>query len=126
MTQASAAIPVVPLYISLLYKVMKEKNIHEGCIEQIWRLFHDRLYTTLENIPVDDKHRLRVDDWEMRDDVQAEIAKLWQDVNPESLEQIADLEGYRQDFYHLFGFKFAGVDYDADVEVAVPIPSIED
>jgi enoyl-[acyl-carrier protein] reductase/trans-2-enoyl-CoA reductase (NAD+) len=122
-TQASSAIPVIPLYISLLYKIMKEKGIHEGCIEQIQRLYQDRLYTN-EPIPTDEKGRIRIDDWEMRDDVQEQVATLWKQATTESLPEIGDLEGYRKDFLNLFGFDFAGVDYKADAEEMIDIPSI--
>ncbi|POY38728.1 enoyl-[acyl-carrier-protein] reductase FabV [Flavobacterium alvei] len=122
-TQASSAIPVIPLYISLLYKIMKEEGIHEGCIEQIQRLYQDRLYTG-NPIPTDEKGRIRVDDWEMRDDVQEKVATLWKQATTESLPEIGDLEGYRKDFLNLFGFDFAGVDYKADTDEMVGIPSI--
>ena len=122
-TQASSAIPVIPLYISLLYKIMKEEGIHEGCIEQIQRLYQDRLYTG-EPIPTDDKGRIRIDDWEMRDDVQEKVAALWQQATTESLVEIGDLPGYKQDFLNLFGFGFEGVDYKADANEMVGIPSI--
>ena len=122
-TQASSAIPVLPLYISLLYKIMKEKNIHEGCIEQIYRLFTTCLYNNLE-IPTDEKGRIRVDDWEMRDDVQELIVKLWDEATTENLSDISDIEGYRTDFYNLFGFKVDGVDYEADVNEVVDIPGL--
>ncbi len=122
-TQASSAIPVIPLYISLLYKIMKEEGIHEGCIEQIQRLYQDRLYTG-EPIPTDEKGRIRVDDWEMRDDVQEKVATLWQQATTESLPEIGDLPGYKQDFLNLFGFGFEGVDYKADADEMVAIPSI--
>ena len=122
-TQASSAIPVIPLYISLLYKIMKEEGIHEGCIEQIQRLYQDRLYTG-EPIPTDDKGRIRIDDWEMRDDVQEKVAALWQQATTESLAEIGDLPGYKQDFLNLFGFGFEGVDYKADANEMVVIPSI--
>ncbi|WP_423063468.1 enoyl-ACP reductase FabV [Candidiatus Paracoxiella cheracis] len=121
-TQASAAIPVVPLYVSLLYKIMKTKNLHEGCIEQMWRLFVDHLYHN--DAPVDGNGRIRIDDWEMRDDVQNEVAQLWQQVSSENLEKISDVQGYRSDFYRLFGFGLNGVDYNQDVDVNVNIPSI--
>jgi enoyl-[acyl-carrier protein] reductase/trans-2-enoyl-CoA reductase (NAD+) len=113
-TQASSAIPFMPLYISLLYKVMKDKGIHEGCIEQMDRLFRERLYTG-GPVPVDEKGRVRVDDWEMREDVQAEVKRLWPMVNTENLARWSDGTGYRDDFLHLFGFDIAGVDYAADV-----------
>ncbi|MFK8060082.1 MAG: enoyl-ACP reductase FabV [Polaribacter sp.] len=121
-TQASSAIPVIPLYISLLFKVMKAKEIHEGCIEQIQRLYSERLYTG-EEIPLDEKGRIRVDDWEMYEDVQAEVAELWEQATTENLAEIGDLEGYSNEFYNLFGFKVEGVDYDADVNEMVILPS---
>ncbi len=122
-TQASSAIPVIPLYISLLYKIMKEEGIHEGCIEQIQRLYQERLFTENE-IPVDEKGRIRVDDWEMRSDVQEKIAKLWGEAVTENLSEIGDLEGYRKDFYNLFGFDVDGVDYEVDTNEMVNIESI--
>lgn len=123
-TQASSAIPVIPLYISLLYKIMKEEGIHEGCIEQIQRLFQDRLYSGSE-VPVDEKGRIRIDDWEMRDDVQEKVAKLWLEATTETLLSIGDLAGYRNDFLNLFGFEFAGVDYKAEANEVVGIESIK-
>lgn len=122
-TQASSAIPVIPLYISLLYKIMKEEGIHEGCIEQIQRLYQERLYTGNE-VPVDEKGRIRIDDLEMRPDVQEKVAKLWIEAVTENLAEIGDLEGYRKDFYNLFGFDVAGVDYKADANEVVNIESI--
>ena len=122
-TQASSAIPVIPLYISLLYKIMKEEEIHEGCIEQIQRLYHDRLYTGLE-VPVDEKGRIRIDDLEMRPNVQAKIAQLWAKAVTENLAELGDLEGYRKDFYNLFGFNVDGVDYKIEVNEMVNIDSI--
>lgn len=122
-TQASSAIPVIPLYISLLYKIMKAEGIHEGCIEQIQRLYADRLYTG-NAIPTDDKGRIRIDDWEMREDVQSQIAKLWGESTTESLVELGDLAGYKQDFLNLFGFGFEGVDYLADTDEMVMVPSI--
>ena len=122
-TQASSAIPVIPLYISLLYKIMKEEGIHEGCIEQIQRLYQERLFTGNE-IPVDEKGRIRVDDWDMRSDVQEKIAKLWGEPVTENLSEIGDLEGYRKDFYNLFGFDVDGVDYEVDTNEMVNIESI--
>jgi len=122
-TQASSAIPVIPLYISLLYKIMKEKGIHEGCIEQIQRLYQGRLYTG-EPMLIDDKGRIRIDDWEMRNDVQEQVAKLWNEATSENLSEIGDLEGYRKDFYNLFGFDVEGVDYKAETNEVVSISSI--
>ena len=122
-TQASSAIPVIPLYISLLYKIMKEEGIHEGCIEQIQRLYQDRLYTGA-TVPTDEKGRIRIDDWEMRADVQEKVATLWKQATTETLPQIGDLEGYKQDFLNLFGFGFEGVDYKADTDEMVGVSSI--
>lgn len=122
-TQASSAIPVIPLYISLLYKTMKEKGIHEGCIEQIQRLFSERLYTD-GLVATDEKGRIRIDDLEMREDVQAKVSELWKDATTDTLATLGDLEGYRTDFYQLFGFDVADVDYDADTEEVVKINSI--
>lgn len=123
-TQASSAIPVIPLYISLLYKIMKAEGIHEGCIEQIQRLYADRLYTG-NAVPTDDKGRIRIDDWEMRADVQEKIAKLWGESTTETLVELGDLAGYKQDFLNLFGFGFEGVDYEADTNEMVMVPSIK-
>ena len=122
-TQASSAIPVIPLYISLLYKIMKAEGIHEGCIEQMQRLYSERLYNG-SDIPVDDKGRIRVDDLEMGADVQQQIDKLWAIATTESLPEIGDLEGYRSEFHHLFGFGYEGVNYDEDTNEIVLIPSI--
>ena len=123
-TQASSAIPVIPLYISLLYKVMKEEGIHEGCIEQIERLFSERLYTN--DMPLDEEGRIRIDDWEMRDDVQAKVLELWNEATTETLPNIGDLEGYKTDFFNLFGFEVEGVDYDKDVNEMVSIPGLQE
>jgi enoyl-[acyl-carrier protein] reductase/trans-2-enoyl-CoA reductase (NAD+) len=123
-TQASSAIPVIPLYISLLYKIMKEKGIHEGCIEQIQRLFEQRLYTG-QPVPTDDKGRIRIDDWEMRDDVQDKVKELWDTATSDNLTHIGDLSGYKLDFLNLFGFDFDGVDYDKDTNEMVMVPSIK-
>lgn len=123
-TQASSAIPVIPLYISLLYKTMKEQNIHEGCIEQMQRLFYDRLYTA-NPVETDEKGRIRVDDWEMREDVQNKVSELWKQVNTETLAQIGDLEGYSRDFFQLFGFKVDGINYEEDVNEVVEIPGLQ-
>ncbi|POY34733.1 enoyl-[acyl-carrier-protein] reductase FabV [Solitalea longa] len=122
-TQASSAIPVIPLYISLLYKVMKEENIHEGCIEQIQRLFQQRLYNGT-NVPLDEKGRIRIDDWEMRDDVQAKVSDLWKQATTESLSELGDLPGYKTDFLNLFGFDVDKVNYQADVNEMVEISGL--
>lgn len=120
-TQSSSAIPVVPLYISALYKVMKEKGIHEGCIEQTYRLFTDRLYTGGET-PVDEVGRIRIDDWELREDVQAEVADIWNSITSDNIYDLTDLHGYRREFFQLFGFETDGVDYEADVNPDVKVP----
>ncbi|GGG56127.1 enoyl-ACP reductase FabV [Epilithonimonas arachidiradicis] len=124
-TQSSSAIPVVPLYISLLYKVMKAKGTHEGTIEQMQRLFADRLYTDNGEVALDEAGRIRVDDWEMADDVQAEVAKLWKETTTENLSEISDIEGYRKEFFNLFGFQFDEIDYEKDANENVQVPSIE-
>jgi enoyl-[acyl-carrier protein] reductase/trans-2-enoyl-CoA reductase (NAD+) len=121
-TQASSAIPVVPLYISLLYKVMKAKGLHEGCIEQIYRLFAERLAPSAHPQP-DEEGRIRIDDWEMREDVQTEVAKLWPQVTTETLPSLSDIAGYRAEFLRLFGFGLEGVNYDAEAEPLQPMPS---
>lgn len=123
-TQASSAIPVIPLYISLLYKIMKAEGIHEGCIEQIQRLYQQRLFTG-NTVPTDEQGRIRIDDWEMRSDVQERIAKLWIESTTESLVELGDLAGYKQDFLNLFGFGFEEVDYLADANEMVQVPSIK-
>ncbi|MEN9960070.1 MAG: hypothetical protein RL045_321 [Bacteroidota bacterium] len=122
-TQASSAIPVIPLYISLLYKIMKAKGSHEGCIEQIQRLYSERLYTN-SGIPVDEKGRIRIDDWEMDEAVQKEVAELWKGATTENLPAIGDLNGYKSDFLNLFGFGFDGVDYAAESNELVEIPGL--
>jgi len=123
-TQASSAIPVIPLYISLLYKTMKEKGIHEGCIEQIDRLFRERLYTGQE-IPTDDKGRIRIDDWEMRADVQDKVAELWEQATTDTLPVLGDLQGYKSDFLNLFGFNFSNVNYLEDVNENIQIDELQ-
>jgi enoyl-[acyl-carrier protein] reductase/trans-2-enoyl-CoA reductase (NAD+) len=114
-TQASSAIPVVPLYISLLYKIMKEKGTHEGCIEQMYRLFEDKMYVDGQQPVLDGNRQIRLDDLEMSQDVQDQIAALWGQVTTENLAEIADADGCIEDFYRLFGFSFDGVDYDEDI-----------
>jgi enoyl-[acyl-carrier protein] reductase / trans-2-enoyl-CoA reductase (NAD+) len=122
-TQASSAIPVIPLYISLLYKVMKKDGNHEGCIEQIQRLFKDRLYTT-NPIPVDEKGRIRIDDWEMLASVQNQVAELWPQASTETLPAIGDLVGYKTEFLSLFGFGLDGIDYTVDTNENLPITGL--
>ena len=120
-TQSSSAIPFIPLYFTILMKVMKQKGVHEDCIHQIERLFKDRLYSGAD-IPVDDAGRIRVDDWEMRPDIQSEVQGLWEAVSNDNVALCSDLEGYHKDFLKLFGFGLEGVDYEADVEIDVPFP----
>jgi enoyl-[acyl-carrier protein] reductase/trans-2-enoyl-CoA reductase (NAD+) len=117
-TQASSAIPVVPLYISLLSAVLKEKGIQEGCIEQIYRMFATRLYSA-DAPPRDGDGRIRLDDREMREDVQAAIDELWPQITTENLRELTDFDGYMSDFLKLFGFGLAGVDYETDVNPVV-------
>jgi enoyl-[acyl-carrier protein] reductase/trans-2-enoyl-CoA reductase (NAD+) len=121
-TQASSAIPVVPLYISLLYKIMKAGGTHEECIEQMDRLFRDRLTTT--EPATDSEGRIRLDDWEMTDAVQQVISERWDAVETSNLSDLADFAGYQESFLRLFGFGLAGVDYEADVDPEVSIPSL--
>lgn len=118
-TQSSSAIPVVPLYMSLLFKIMKEKGLHEGCIEQMYRLFAERLYGGELNL--DGHNRIRIDDLEMKSEVQDEVSRLWTQVATENLENISDIQGYRNDFLNLFGFGFDNVDYSADVNPHVEV-----
>lgn len=117
-TRASAVIPAVPLYIALLYKVMKEKGLHEGCIQQMYRLFHDILFTG-KDPTIDSRNRVRIDDWEMRKDVQQAVSELWKIVDTENLdhiEDIGDIQGLREEFLRHHGFGMPGVDYNQDVE----------
>lgn len=113
-TQSSAAIPVVPLYITLLYKQMKAKGVHEGCIEQMARLFLDKMAGEAET---DENGFIRMDDWEMADDIQEAVAKNWDAVTSENVKELADIAGYWDEFYNMFGFKIDGVDYSADVDI---------
>ncbi len=112
-TQASAAIPVVPLYISLLYKVMKARGNHEGAIEQMVRLYHDKFY--VNGFDKDEHGYIRMDDWELAPDIQEAVLKMWPSITTENLESMSDIAGYREDFEKLFGFHLPGVDYAADV-----------
>lgn len=122
-TQASAAIPIVPLYFAILYKVMKQAGNHEGCIEQILRLFKEKLLE--EQVPVDEEGRIRMDDWELSEEVQKKVVEAWKQVTTENVTEISDIEGYWEDFYQMFGFHLSGVDYGKDVDVEVKIPSLE-
>ena len=118
-TQSSSAIPIMPMYISLLYKVMKEEGMHEGCIEQLQRLFTEGLYTDQPRL--DSHNRLRMDDLELREDIQRKVETLWPLVTEENICEISDYQGYHQDFLHLFGFDFQNVDYDAEVDPEVEL-----
>jgi len=120
-TQASSAIPVVPLYISILYKIMKARGTHEGCIEQMQRLFATQMYGG-SALQFDDGGRVRLDDLEMHPEVQAEVARIWPQVTTENLAELTDLAGYRTDFLKLFGFGLAGVDYEADIDPNIGLP----
>ncbi len=115
-TQSSAAIPIVPLYISILYKVMKAHNVHEGCIEQMYRLLNEKLYNDSGAVITDEQNRIRLDDLEMQPEIQSEVSALWKTISTENLDTHADLEGYFSDFYKLFGFGIDGVDYEADTD----------
>lgn len=113
-TQSSSAIPIVPLYISILYKIMKEKGCHEGCIEQMQRLW-SRLASGELNL--DSDGRIRMDDLEMQPDIQAEVTKVWDNIDQDNFKEVTDINGYWKDFYQMFGFNIDGVDYSADVEI---------
>jgi len=121
-TQASSAIPVVPLYMSILFKLMKEKGTHEGCIEQIYRLLKDNLYSKHPNL--DEQGRIRIDDLEMQPDIQEKIEEIWKQINSDNIEQLSDIQGYRDEFYHLFGFGLESIDYTKDIDINLKIPSI--
>ena len=121
-TQASSAIPIMPLYLSLLFKVMKADGSHEGCIEQVYGLFNNSLYGSS---PITDQEgRLRADSLEMRPEVQSAVAKMWEKVETENVHETTDFVGYKQEFLKLFGFGIDGVDYEADVDPVVPINNL--
>lgn len=113
-TQSSAAIPIVPLYIALLYKVMKDEGLHEDCIDQMNRLFLDKM---MDGVETDEEGRIRLDDYEMREVVQDKIHAIWSDITTEQIEEQGDIKGYWDDFYHMFGFGYDEVDYSQDVEI---------
>ncbi|HAF58790.1 MAG TPA: bifunctional NADH-specific enoyl-ACP reductase/trans-2-enoyl-CoA reductase [Opitutae bacterium] len=119
-TQASSAIPVVPLYVSMLFKVMHELGTHEGCIEQTNRLFQDRLFGESSSLDLDSAGRIRLDDWEMADQVQQKIMELWPKVDTSNLMDITNFKEYQQEFLRLFGFGIDGVDYEQDVDPVNP------
>ena len=114
-TQSSSAIPAVPLYISILYKRMKAMGIHEGCIEQMVRLFDEKLVSN--DVKLDETGQIRLDDWEMREDVQEAVMGDWNIVSNDNIKDLCDIDGYWDDFFQMFGFRMDGVDYTADVEV---------
>jgi enoyl-[acyl-carrier protein] reductase/trans-2-enoyl-CoA reductase (NAD+) len=119
-TQASAAIPVMPLYISMVFKIMKEKGLHEGCMAQIYRLFTTQLYKEDGSVATtDEARRLRLDDWELRDDVQQACKDLWPTITTENLFELTDYKEYKEEFLQLFGFAIEGIDYEADVDTLV-------
>ncbi|WP_299668190.1 enoyl-ACP reductase FabV [uncultured Psychromonas sp.] len=119
-TQASSAIPVMPLYLSMVFRIMKEKGLHEGCMEQIHRLFTTQLFKADGSAPTtDEARRLRLDDWELRDDVQQACTELWPQITTENLFELTDYQDYKDEFLQLFGFGIDGVDYDAEVEPLV-------
>ncbi len=125
-TQASSAIPVMPLYIAMVFKKMREQGVHEGCMEQIYRMFSQRLYKTDGSAAeVDSDNRLRLDDWELRDDIQQHCRDLWPQVTTENLCELADYREYKEEFLRLFGFGVAGIDYDADVNPYVEFDVIQ-
>jgi enoyl-[acyl-carrier protein] reductase/trans-2-enoyl-CoA reductase (NAD+) len=121
-TQASAAIPAMPIYLALLFKVMKARGIHEGCIEQVDGLFRDSLFS--DQPYLDEDGRLRADGKELDPEIQAAVAALWQDINTDTLRELSDFAGYKQEFLQLFGFEIEGVDYGADVDTVAPIENM--
>jgi enoyl-[acyl-carrier protein] reductase/trans-2-enoyl-CoA reductase (NAD+) len=121
-TQASSAIPMMPLYLSLLFKVMKEKGTHEGCIEQVYGLYKDSLYGDTPHL--DEEGRLRADYKELDPEVQGRVQELWTQVTNDNIYELTDFSGYKTDFLRLFGFEIAGVDYEADVNPDVQIPRL--
>ena len=115
-TRSSAVIPTVPIYIGILFKVMKNKGIHEGCIEQMYRLLNEKLYNGGE-VPVDSENRIRLDDWELREDVQKEVLDSWNKLTKDNLKEIADLALFRKDYMNMHGFEVEGIDYSQDVQI---------
>ena len=120
-TQSSAVIPIVPLYITVLYKIMKDRGLHENCIEQMYRLFGEKFASELS---FDEKGRIRIDDYEMKADVQQKVLDSLNSINDDNVDELADVKGYWQDFFEMFGFGFSNVDYDEDVDIDVDILSI--
>jgi len=124
-TQASSAIPVVPLYISILFKIMKAAGLHEDCIQQVDRLFRTRMYNG-SALQFDEDGRVRMDDWEMRPEIQQAVMAVWDKVSTETIDQETDFSGYQENFLRLFGFGLPGVDYEADADPEVAIPSMQE
>ncbi len=122
-TQSSSAIPIVPLYISILYKVMKEKGVHEGCIEQMQRLFEDKIY--VGGIKTDESGMIRMDDLEMQPDIQKSVSDIWEKISDENLMECADIAGYQKEFEEIFGFGIDGFDYDAETDPEIAIESLK-
>ena len=123
-TQASSAIPVMPLYLAILFKEMKLEGTHEGCIEQLYRLFTECLYN--DSPRTDEEGRLRVDELEMQPEVQDRVAAVWAQITTENLAELTDFAGYKHEFLRLFGFQMEGVDYDAEVNPEVAIDNLID
>lgn len=121
-TQASSAIPIMPLYISLLYRVMKDEGTHEGCIEQIYGLFLQALYN--KDRTLDEAGRLRMDGKELSDHIQSAVKALWGQVTTENIDDLTDYKGYHNEFLRLFGFGYSHVDYGADVEALLPLKNL--
>jgi enoyl-[acyl-carrier protein] reductase/trans-2-enoyl-CoA reductase (NAD+) len=121
-TQASAAIPAMPIYLALLFKVMKEQGVHEGCIEQVDGLFRESLYG--DHPHLDEEGRLRADRKELDPAIQAAVGELWEQINTDTLRELSDFAGYKREFLQLFGFEVDGVDYEADVNPDVPIGNL--
>jgi enoyl-[acyl-carrier protein] reductase / trans-2-enoyl-CoA reductase (NAD+) len=125
-TQASSAIPVMPLYIAMVFKKMREEGVHEGCMEQIYRLFSQRLYKADGSAAeVDDQNRLRLDDLELRDDIQTYCRDLWPQITTENLKALTDYVEYKEEFLKLFGFGIDGIDYEQDVDTLVEFDVID-
>jgi enoyl-[acyl-carrier protein] reductase/trans-2-enoyl-CoA reductase (NAD+) len=121
-TQASSAIPIMPLYLSLLFKAMKEDGSHEGCIEQLYRLYSECIYSDRPRL--DDECRLRVDELELRPEIQDKVAEAWAQITTDNLAELTDFSGYKKEFLRLFGFEIDGVDYGAEVNPVVEIKNL--
>ncbi len=122
-TQASSAIPVMPLYLSMVFKIMREEGVHEGCMDQVYRLFETAIAGSTGQM--DDENRMRMDDWELRDDIQQKCQALWSQVTTENLFDLTDYQLYKDEFLKLFGFGVDGVDYEADVSPEVEFDVID-